>query len=171
MCFDVPKIVRSPGFDHGHDEESRNGQDVKIDILDDYIWTPEWFRVRLGQYRSSGRLSEPPEGVWALMDLVERRGKEQGRGRPQAQSKLGGGGPPFLPPSFLFLPSPTPNRKKGSPTPVGSWTPPPWARHPPCPAPPPLLYIQGQGRTPETQQLIIDLLAVCGAPLHHSSPR
>ena len=25
MCFDVPKVVRSPGWDHGHDEESRNG--------------------------------------------------------------------------------------------------------------------------------------------------
>ena len=23
MCFDVPKVVRSPGFDHGHDKESR----------------------------------------------------------------------------------------------------------------------------------------------------
>ena len=22
MCFDVPKVVRSPGYDHGHDEES-----------------------------------------------------------------------------------------------------------------------------------------------------
>ena len=39
MCFDVPKIVRSPGCDHGHDEESRNGQDKNIDILDDYIRT------------------------------------------------------------------------------------------------------------------------------------
>ena len=37
MCFDAPKIVQSPGCDHGHDEVSRNGQDVKIDILDDYI--------------------------------------------------------------------------------------------------------------------------------------
>ena len=37
LCFDVPKVVRSPGYDHGHDEESRNGRDVKIDILDDYI--------------------------------------------------------------------------------------------------------------------------------------
>ena len=45
MCFDVPKIVRSPGCDHGHDEESRNGGDIKIDILDNYIWTPEVFRV------------------------------------------------------------------------------------------------------------------------------
>ena len=25
MCFDVPKVVRSPGYDHGHDEGSRNG--------------------------------------------------------------------------------------------------------------------------------------------------
>ena len=22
MCFDVPKVVQSPGYDHGHDEES-----------------------------------------------------------------------------------------------------------------------------------------------------
>ena len=29
----------------GHDEESRNGRDVKIDILDDYIQTSERFRV------------------------------------------------------------------------------------------------------------------------------
>ena len=48
MCFDVPKVVRSPRYDHGHDEESRNGRDVKIDILDNYIWIPEWFRVRSG---------------------------------------------------------------------------------------------------------------------------
>ena len=36
MCFDVPKVVRSPGYDHGHEEESRKRQDIKIDILDDY---------------------------------------------------------------------------------------------------------------------------------------
>ena len=45
MHFDVPKFVRSPGCDHGHDEESRNGQDIKIDILDGYIRTLEVFRV------------------------------------------------------------------------------------------------------------------------------
>ena len=38
MCFDVPKVVRSPGCDQGHDEESRNGRDIKIDILEAYIW-------------------------------------------------------------------------------------------------------------------------------------
>ena len=45
MCFDVSKEVRSPGYDHGHDEESQNGRDIKIDILDNYIRTPEVFRV------------------------------------------------------------------------------------------------------------------------------
>ena len=45
MCFDVPKVVRSPGRDRGHDEESQNGRDVKIDILDDYIRSSERFRV------------------------------------------------------------------------------------------------------------------------------
>ena len=41
MCFDVPKVVRSPGSDHRHNEESRNGRDMNIGILDDYIRTPE----------------------------------------------------------------------------------------------------------------------------------
>ena len=48
MCFDVPKIVWSPGYDHGHDEESQNGRDIKIDILDGYIRTPEVFRRSFG---------------------------------------------------------------------------------------------------------------------------
>ena len=33
MHFDLPKFVRSPGCDHGHDEESRNGRDIKIDYI------------------------------------------------------------------------------------------------------------------------------------------
>ena len=44
MCFDVLKVVRSSECDHGDDEESQNGQDIKIDILDDYIRTPEVLR-------------------------------------------------------------------------------------------------------------------------------
>ena len=55
MCFDVQKVVRGPEYDHGHDEESRNGRDIKIDILDGYVWTSEWFRVSSGIYRSTGR--------------------------------------------------------------------------------------------------------------------
>ena len=48
IYFDVPKVVRSPGCNHGLDEESRNGRDIKIDILDDYIRTPEVFRRSFG---------------------------------------------------------------------------------------------------------------------------
>ena len=67
MCFDVPKVLRSPGCDHGHDEESRNGRDIKIDILDDYIRTPEWFRGVSGIYRSAGRVIETTGEVMGLI--------------------------------------------------------------------------------------------------------
>ena len=43
-----------------HDEESRNGRDIKIDILDDYVPTPEVFREVSDIYRSTGGLPEPP---------------------------------------------------------------------------------------------------------------
>ena len=66
MSFDVPKLVRSPGYDHGHNEESRNDRDMKIDILEAYIWISEVFRVKLGFYRSTGRLPEPPGGLMGL---------------------------------------------------------------------------------------------------------
>ena len=49
------------GCDHGHDEESRNGRDIKINILDDYVWTPVRFREVSDIYRSTGGLPEPPE--------------------------------------------------------------------------------------------------------------
>ena len=81
MSFDVPKVVRSPGCDHGHDEESRNGRDIKIDILEAYVWIPEVFRVKSGFYRSTGKVTgtprEPYGPSWAL---VERR-----KGQPKAQ--------------------------------------------------------------------------------------
>ena len=60
MCFDVPKVVRSPEYDHGHDEESRNGRDINIDILEGYIRTPERFQSVSGIFWSTGRLPEPP---------------------------------------------------------------------------------------------------------------
>ena len=59
MSFYVPKAVRSPGCDHGHDEESRNGRDMKIDILDHVIRTPEVFRM------VSGKIGVP-EGLGLL---------------------------------------------------------------------------------------------------------
>ena len=66
MCFDVPKVVRSPGCDHEHGEESRNGREIKIDILDGYIRTPEMFRGTLDKYRSTGELPEPLGGSMGL---------------------------------------------------------------------------------------------------------
>ena len=92
MYFDVPKVVRSPGCDHGHDEESRNGRDIKIDILDGYIWTPERFRRSLEPRKVTGTPREVYGPYWAH---VGGREKEQGRGA----------GPPFpfSFPLFLFL--------------------------------------------------------------------
>ena len=67
MCFDVPKVVRSPGCEHGHDEESRNGRDIKIDILDGYIRTPEVFRVISEKTRvpEGYQHPPPPRNYWA----------------------------------------------------------------------------------------------------------
>ena len=106
LCvFDVPKVVRSPRCDHGHDEESRYGRDIKIDILDGYVRTPEVFRIK-PEYRG---LSEPPGKLLGLMGLSE---KEPGGGAhpSQAQSELDkgfGARPPlpsfYPPPSFPLL--------------------------------------------------------------------
>ena len=75
MCFDVPKVVRSPGCDHGHDEKSRNGRDIKIDILDDYIRTPEVFRGSPDNIGVPGVIGTP-RGTngpsWALWERKER---------------------------------------------------------------------------------------------------
>ena len=61
MSFDVLKLVRSPGCDHGHDEESRNGRDIKIDILDGYIRTSEVFRVISEKTGKPEGYQNPPE--------------------------------------------------------------------------------------------------------------
>src|SRR4051812_16004891 len=108
MHFDVPKVVRSLGCDHGHDEESRNGRDIKIDILQAYIWTSESFRVKSAFYRSTGGYRTPPPrgGLLGLHGPWGRKEKEAGGGRAPlpflvriGQGK-GGGAPPFL---LLFL--------------------------------------------------------------------
>ena len=120
MCFDVPKVVRSPRCDHGHDKESRNGRDINIDIMEGYVWTSEWFRVSSGICRSTGGLPEPPGSHWALMGLSGREEEAaRWRAHPQAQSELGGGSAPF--PSLLVpLPSsPTPTREGGILLPPG----------------------------------------------------
>ena len=99
MCFDVPKVVWSPRCHHGHDKESRNGRDMKIDILEVYIWMSEVFRVKSGFYRSTRGLLEPPGGfigpTWAL-----REKREGGRRWPRTpplpspnRTREGGGAP------------------------------------------------------------------------------
>ena len=108
MCFDVPKVVRSPGCDHGHDEESRNGRDIKIDILDDYIRTPDEFRGSPDKYRSVGVLSEPPGELMGQHGPCERERRGHRAGRPPWESELDKeGGAPLSSlspsPSFPFL--------------------------------------------------------------------
>ena len=63
MCFDVPKVVWSPGYDHGHDKESRNGRDIKIDILDAYVWTSEKVSREFGHIPEYRGVTESPRGV------------------------------------------------------------------------------------------------------------
>ena len=85
MCFDVPKVVRSPGCDQGHHEESRNGRDINIDIFEDYVWTSEWFWVTSGIYQSTGGLPEPPWKYMGLIGPYRNRG-ERPKGRRPAPS-------------------------------------------------------------------------------------
>ena len=84
---DVTKVVRSPGCDPGRDEESRNGRDVKIDILEAYVWTSERFRAKTGIYRSTGRLPEPPGDLMGHMGLGRREERRQ-KGLAGAPSPL-----------------------------------------------------------------------------------
>ena len=159
MSFDVLKGFRSPGCAHGHDEESRNGRDMKIDILEAYIWISEVFRVKSGFYRSTGRLPKPPRSLMGHSGPCGEEERRPGQGRAPLPPSLnrtrrGGGAPPFLPLLHLFPPSPIPTRKGGSPTPGGSRTPPgaPLLAGRTSPLTP--LYT-GAGGTLERQQLIV----------------
>ena len=154
MSFDVPKVVRSPGCDHGHDEESRNGRDIKIDILEAYIWISELFREKSGFFRSTGGLPEPPpRGVngptWAL-----REKRRAGQGRPRTASPLvrigqGRGGSASL--SSFPLPLSFSNKARGGvllPVGVGLLQAHPKGAGRTSPL---LLYIRGQGAPHNTQ--------------------
>ena len=79
ISFDVLKFVRSPGCDHGHDEESRNGRDINIDILDDYIRTPEVFRVISEKTGVPEGYRTPPGELMGHMGLGGKREVQRGR--------------------------------------------------------------------------------------------
>ena len=133
MSFDVPKLVRSPGCDHGHDEESRNGRDIKIDILDGYIRTPEVFRVISEKTGEPEGYRNPPGEVMGHMGLSgeRERGSQRWAARllPPGPNWTRRGGAPFpLPPHFFPPPSrsPTPTRRRTPPwRAIGAGRPPP----------------------------------------------
>ena len=126
MCFDVPKVVRSPGYDHGHDEESRNGRDMKIDILEAYVWISEVFRVKSGLNGVPGGYRNPPGGKWALVGLYGEEERRPGLGHAPLppspnRTRRGGRCPPFpssLPPLSPSTPNPT-RKREGVLLPVG----------------------------------------------------
>ena len=86
MCFDVSKVVWTPGCNHGQDEESRNGRDIKIDILDDVIRTPDEFRGSPDKYRSAGRVIGTTGEV---MGLIGPRGERGGHPRAGRTPPMG----------------------------------------------------------------------------------
>ena len=104
MSFDVPKLVRSPGCDHGHDEESRNCRDIKIDILDGYIRTSEVFRVISEKTGVPEGYRNPSGELMGHMGLSgEREGWPGWAARPSPSgpnwTRRGGAAPPFPSPS------------------------------------------------------------------------
>ena len=88
MYFDVLKVVRSPGCDHGHDEESRNGRDIKIDILDGYVRTPEVFQEVSDKTRVQRVTAPPGEVIGPLVGFRGERGQQPGGGAPPRESEL-----------------------------------------------------------------------------------
>ena len=125
MSFDVPKLVRSPGCDHGHNEESRNGREVKIHILESYIRTSEWFQVIMVFFRSTEGLSEPPGGSVGPIGPYWRRGeRSRERGAPPCPNRigLGEGAAPLFPSPSLSLPLFPLRRKEGGGGPNPTWT-------------------------------------------------
>ena len=115
MHFDVSKFVRSPGCDHGHDEESRNGRDIKIDILDDYIRSLERFRVIRVFFGVPESYGNSPGGIWALVGLSgrEERWPEMRRAPLPPLVRIGQGEGAVHPLSFPPSADPIPTRIGG----------------------------------------------------------
>ena len=105
MCFDVLKVVQSPGYDHGHGEESRNGRDIKIDILDDYVRTLERFRTYTGVPGVTGTPGGLNGPTWALVETEGSKGSVGHAPQGPKRIDLGQGVDPLFPsPPLPFLP-------------------------------------------------------------------
>ena len=90
ICFDVPKVVHSPGYDHRHDKESQNGRDMKINILEGYIRTSERFRVIRVLFGVPGNYGNSPGQVMGLIGPYGKKGgmPRGGGARPPHGSEL-----------------------------------------------------------------------------------
>ena len=133
----------------GHDEESRNDRDIKIDILDDYIRTSERFRVIRVFFGVPQSYGNSPGSIWALLGHtgIEERGRKEGGAQPPSGPNWTRGAAPFsflLSPSFLLSYS---NKEGGESysrwEEDSSWRAPPGRPNPSTW----LLYIRGQGGT------------------------
>ena len=108
--------------------ESRNGREVKLDIYDEGMRTPEVFRgyrVHIGS--PEGVPGIPPATTWALMGEEGDRPAPKGQVHPSHMgwpnwSRKGEGGkekgnriPPSFPLSPLSFPPPNRNTKGGRP--------------------------------------------------------
>ena len=133
----------------GHDEESRNGREVKIDILDDYIRTSERIRVIRVFFEVPESYGNSSGSIWALLGHtgIEERGLKEGGAQPPSSLNWTRGAAPFsflLSPSFLLSYS----NKEGGES-YSRWEEDSsWRASPGRPAPLPSTFIYGGKGTP-----------------------
>ena len=142
--------------------------------MEGYIRTSERFQVIRVFFGIPESYGNSPGSIWALLGF---RGKREERlGAPQGLVRIGLGGGAAPPPSFSslspFLDSYSYYLEGGNPTPGGSRTPPRVHHREGRPSPSSTPLSPGR-RAPLGDTTIdpLDLLAVCGAPLHHNPPR
>ena len=79
MLFGVPDEIT---------EESLNGREVNIDILEGSIRTPEGFWSVSGTYRSTGGVTGTPRGkIWAIWAIGGRQTSPQGAAAPPTREE------------------------------------------------------------------------------------
>ena len=149
----MTEVVRSPGLDQGHDDQSRNVREVKIDILEGYIRTSEGIRVTRVFFGVPESYGNTGRKLWALLGPAgKRRGQPWAAAPPSPLVRIGLGkrGSATFPSSLLpspFLPSWW--------TPTRTWSPSrtPHPGRTNClgrPPPPPSFMYRGKGHPRDT---------------------